>query len=151
MSELANNIMKLLEMEEIVLCPSTQEEPQEKPTSNVPAVIKIHTQESDIELARNNIRDMIEDTRTSLDELSKMAKDSESPRAYEVLAQFIQTFADLNKDLVDSYPAEKEKLPAPTHTTNNIDKAVFVGSTTDLAEIVKKQIQNNANNIPKQS
>jgi hypothetical protein len=151
MSDLANNIMRILDMEEeVIICPTVDKEETEE-TSNVPAVVEVHTKESDVEFARNNIRDMIYDTRTSIDELSKIAKDSESARAYEVLSQFIQTFTELNKDLIESYPEVKDAPPVQQNTTNNIDKAVvFTGSTADLAEIVKKQVQN-ANNIPKQS
>lgn len=151
MSDLANNIMRILDMEEeVIICPTVDNEETEE-TSNVPAVVEVHTKESDVEFARNNIRDMIYDTRASIDDLSKIAKDSESARAYEVLSQFIQTFTELNKDLIESYPEVKDAPPVQQNTTNNIDKAVvFTGSTADLAEIVKKQVQN-ANNIPKQS
>jgi hypothetical protein len=69
-----------------------------------------------------------------------VADASEHPRAYEVAANLIKTMADLNKDLLDIQKKRKDLNGTSRQTESgpiNVDKAVFVGSTTELIKMIK--------------
>ena len=95
--------------------------------------------EDDAEFARQNIRTLIQKGNTAMDNLLLVANASEHPRAYEVAAGLIKNLADLNKDLLEIQKRKKDLDPtqAKNNGTTNIDKAVFVGSTTELVKFLK--------------
>lgn len=95
--------------------------------------------EDDAEFARQNIRTLIEKGNSAMDNLLLVANASEHPRAYEVAAGLIKNLADLNKDLLEIQKRKKDLDPSQTRNngTTNIDKAVFVGSTTELVKFLK--------------
>jgi hypothetical protein len=95
--------------------------------------------ESDFNFARTNIRELLRKGDSAIDELLKVADESEHPRAYEVAATLMKTMADLNKDLLDIRKKKQDLGGKPTevNSTTNIDKAVFFGSTTDLIKMLK--------------
>lgn len=94
--------------------------------------------EADFNVARTNIKELLRKSDGAIDELLKVANESEHPRAYEVAATLIKTMADLNKDLLDIRKKKNDIGGKPTVENNtNIDKAVFIGSTSDLIKILK--------------
>lgn len=95
--------------------------------------------EDDAEFARTNIRDLISKGNSAIDNLLLVATASEHPRAYEVAAGLIKNLADLNKDLLEIQKRKRDLDPSQskTNSTTNIDKAVFVGSTTELVKFLK--------------
>jgi len=95
--------------------------------------------EDDAEFARTNIRDLISKGNNAIDNLLQVATASEHPRAYEVAAGLIKNLADLNKDLLEIQKRKRDFDPTQTkgNLTTNIDKAVFVGSTTELVKFLK--------------
>lgn len=94
--------------------------------------------EDDAEFARTNIRDLISKGNSAIDNLLLVANASEHPRAYEVAAGLIKNLADLNKDLLEIQKRKRDLDPTQSKgNTTNIDKAVFVGSTTELVKFLK--------------
>jgi hypothetical protein len=95
--------------------------------------------EDDAEFARTNIRDLISKGNSAVDNLLLVANASEHPRAYEVAAGLIKNLADLNKDLLEIQKRKRDLDPtqSKSNSTTNIDKAVFVGSTTELVKFLK--------------
>ena len=95
--------------------------------------------EDDAEFARTNIRDLISKGNTAIDNLLQVATASEHPRAYEVAAGLIKNLGDLNKDLLEIQKRKRDLDPTQSknNSTTNIDKAVFVGSTTELVKFLK--------------
>jgi len=93
---------------------------------------------ADIEQAKFNIKDIIMKGSSSLDDLIDVARQSEHPRAYEVLANLIRTLVDSNKILVDINIREKS-----TNVNNDNRKInnnnIFVGSTKDLLQAINPQ------------
>lgn len=97
----------------------------------------------DIEKARSNIQNIIEQGDDSLKELIDLAKQSESPRAFEVAANLMKTLLDANKDFVDTsmkkkYQKEellhpKEEEQSQTNVTNNN----LILSTNELLKMIK--------------
>ena len=97
--------------------------------------------ETDTEYARRNIRDLIDKGSVAVDNLLQVSKESEHPRAYEVVAGLMKTMADLNKDLLELQKRKKDLQPKESSPTNGItvDKAVFVGSTKELVKLLKSK------------
>jgi len=103
-------------------------------------VVEVKTPvEDDAEFARTNIRELIQKGNSAVDNLLLVANASEHPRAYEVAAGLIKNLADLNKDLLEIQKRKRDLDPtqSKSNSTTNIDKAVFVGSTTELVKFLK--------------
>ena len=93
----------------------------------------------DADFARKNIRELIEKGNLAVDGILNVAKESEHPRAYEVAANLIKNLSDLNKDLMEIQKRKKDLDPQAAKRSGdvNVDKAVFVGSTTELVKFLK--------------
>ena len=92
----------------------------------------------DYEYTRGNLYSIIEKGQEAINGILELAQESEMPRAYEVAGQLIKSVSDatdklmdLQKKLKDVEEETKQKGPS---TINN---ALFVGSTADLAKIIK--------------
>ena len=108
----------------------------EKITSPVEDVKK------DYEYTRGNLYSIIEKGQEAINGILELAQESEMPRAYEVAGQLIKSVADATDKLMDLQKKlkdiEEDKQKGPT-TVNN---ALFVGSTAELAKLLKQQTQN---------
>lgn len=98
--------------------------------------------EADYKLSRKTFRDLIGKGNVAIDHLFDLAKASEHPRAYEVLATLIKTVADTSKDLYDLQKKTKDLNKADNTNEKSgsvtVEKAVFVGSTAELLKKVKE-------------
>ena len=98
-------------------------------------------QEEDYNLSRNTFRDLIRKGNLAMEDMVSLARESESPRAYEVLATMMKTIADTTKDLYDLQKKTKELKEDKSNKTGpdniNVEKAVFVGSPSDLIDQIK--------------
>lgn len=107
---------------------------------NLPAVIekKKTTQvDADFEFARENLMDIINKGQEALYDLLDVARQSQHPRAYEVLSTMMNTMVGASKDLLDLQAKKKKILEddpslSPQQVTNNL----FVGSTADLQKMI---------------
>jgi hypothetical protein len=102
--------------------------------------IKDSTIEDDVEFARQNIKKLINKGGAAFDNLLLVANESEQPRAYEVVATLIKNLSDLNKDLLELQKRKKDLQGSDDKKQSgnvNVDKAVFVGSTTELVKFLK--------------
>ena len=97
---------------------------------------------NDYEYTRGNLYSLIEKGQEAINGILELAQESEMPRAYEVAGQLIKNVADATDKLMDLQKKlkdiEEEKVKGPT-TVNN---ALFVGSTAELAKLLKQQTQN---------
>ncbi len=94
--------------------------------------------DDDADFARENIRTLIEKGNLAVDGILHVAKESEHPRAYEVAANLIKNLSDLNKDLMEIQKRKRDLAPQSQRNGDiNVDKAVFVGSTTELVKFLK--------------
>ena len=81
---------------------------------------------SDYDYSRQTYYDLIEKGRESLEDMIEVARQSEHPRAYEVLSGMIKNISDVNDKLMDLNKKQKDKDKkdeAPQiagGTTNNI-------------------------------
>jgi len=110
-------------------------------TEIVEAVPVVNVVETDTDFARQNIRELINKGASAIEELAVVARDSQHPRAYEVMAGMLKNLTDMNKDLLD-LQKKKQDLTGVKESTSkdvNIDKAVFVGSTAELMKLLKSE------------
>ena len=104
-------------------------------TSVIPALKA--EKNDDYEYARRNLYDVIEKGNNVLEDIMDVAKQSESPRAYEVVTNLIKTMVDANKDLLQLAKTRKEleaREPEKAQVTNN---NLFVGSSAELLKMIK--------------
>lgn len=98
--------------------------------------------ESDADYARSNLYGLIEKGNETIDNVSEIARESMSPRAFEVLGQLMKTQSENLDKLLKLQKDKKELLKTQEQTTQQniaIDKAVFVGSTADLLKKLKNE------------
>ena len=100
---------------------------------------KLFDQKSEYGEVRCNIKDVIDNSKVAIEGILKVASETDSPRAYEVVSQLLKTASEANKDLIDLHKQMKdlEKDDTIKKVTNN---AFFVGSTKELQEMIQKQI-----------
>ena len=101
--------------------------------------------EKDYEYTRGNLYSIIEKGQEAINGILELAQESEMPRAYEVAGQLLKSVSaatdklmDLQKKLKDVEEETKQKGPS---TVNN---ALFVGSTAELAKMIKESDLNSS-------
>jgi hypothetical protein len=94
--------------------------------------------QKDYSLVQENFKQLIGTGNVALESALKVATESDSPRAYEVVAILLKTMADLNNNVLDVHKKAKDTTNSKVEIkqTNN---SVFVGSTKDLQNILNKE------------
>ena len=96
----------------------------------------------DYDKSRKTLRGLLDNGNSALLNLIELAEEVESPRAYEVVGNMIKNLGDISKDLIDLQLkiAELNRKSEEYHENgvNNIQNAVFVGSTKDLQDAIKE-------------
>lgn len=96
--------------------------------------------------SRNYIRQSMAQLSSAITEMMAIAKATGKPRAYEVVNNMLKSLAEMNQDLMGSHQAEQslttEDTPGEVH--NHFENSVFVGSTSELAELVKHKREERA-------
>ena len=112
--------------------------------SNVPIKKEVNLTidaEEDYNLARDNLKRLLDKSDEALDHMMQVAAEAEHPRAFEVLAGMFKTSADMTTQLIDLQKKrhELDKLnnePTQSGVTNN---NLFVGSTAELQKMLAKK------------
>ena len=92
---------------------------------------------NDYEYARRNLYDIIEKGSAALEDIVDVAKQSESPRAYEVLTNLLKTLAETNKDLLELAKKDKElKRDDIVPENKTINNNLHITSA-DLLKLIK--------------
>ena len=97
--------------------------------------------EEDYNVARENLKKLLDKSDEALDHMMQVAAEAEHPRAFEVLAGMFKTSADMTTQLIDLQKKrhELDKLnnePTQSGVTNN---NLFVGSTAELQKMLAKK------------
>jgi len=97
----------------------------------------------DYEYTRGNLYSIIEKGQEAIDGILELAQESDMPRAYEVAGQLIKSVSDATDKLMDLQKKLKdvneEQVSKGPNTVNN---ALFVGSTAELAKLIKTGLPN---------
>ena len=126
--------------------PVTKEEVKQEVIEYVPAETK-DDQDEDYALVRNTLRNLIEKGNDALEDISHIAKQNESARGFEVVANLIKTVGETSKDLYNLQKMKRDlKEPNPESDPRkknadsiNVEQAVFVGSTAELLAAIKNK------------
>jgi putative cell wall-binding protein len=95
----------------------------------------------DYEYSRDTYYDLIEKGRESLNLMIEVARESEHPRAFEVLSNMMKGISDVNDKLMDlnkkhkDINREEKELKQIENQTNNL----FIGTTTDLQRLLHQE------------
>jgi hypothetical protein len=101
--------------------------------------------QDDYEASRETYKELIDKGNEAIDLMMELAKDSQHPRAFEVLATLLKTQADNNDKLLELQKRLKQlKEPGKgsSQSSNVTNNNVFVGSTTDLQRFILDQQKN---------
>ena len=126
-----DRIDEILEITSLVPTPEMVPEP---PARIMPKTGK--DDDFDYNYARENYYNLIERNQDAVEEMLEIAKQSEHPRAFEVVGQLIKSGLDANKELMSLHKTKKE-LSIETNSGVNVNNAVFVGSTAELQKLLK--------------
>ena len=96
--------------------------------------------DNDYKFSRDTYYELVEKGKQSLELMIEVARESEHPRAFEVLSGMIKNISDVNDRLMDLNKKKKdldkkEEIKNIANTTNNL----FVGSTTELQKLLKNE------------
>lgn len=114
--------------------------------------------EQDFEHSRQTIHKLIAHGEDAILEYMQLVTESESPRAYEVLAKLLDAVANLSKDNVELHNMKKtikdkmNQLPAQGGSAMNIKNAnIIVGTTADLQKQIKNESTSDQSEDPQKS
>lgn len=97
--------------------------------------------EQDYETTRSNLHSILTQGQDALFHALEVAKNSEHPRAFEVVGGLMKHLSDINTQLLDLHK-KKQQIEQPreegkTSTANVQNNAIFVGSTSELSKMLE--------------
>ena len=108
--------------------------PEKLPSNELEIVKDLN---ADYEYTRGNLKAIIEQGSDALDGILELAKESDHPRAYEVVGQIIKNVADVNRQLIDLQKDIKDLKKTDSGGPKSVTNALFVGSTHELQRLLK--------------
>jgi hypothetical protein len=96
-----------------------------------------HSLDDDFETTRSNLHSLLAQGQDALHHALEVAKQSEHPRAFEVVGGLVKHLSDVNSQLLDLHK-KKQSIEAPTKEDSKIvtNNAIFVGSTSELSKML---------------
>ena len=95
--------------------------------------------DNDIKYVRDMMYDTIKNTSDAVEEMLGIAKSSQHPRAFEVVATLLNTQREASKDLLDLHKKKKELKHEDKDGPETINNNLFVGSTADLLKMIRNK------------
>ena len=139
MSNIDDKLNEVLNIAEEVLEKKEEKNPlevtNEPPKPVAPENAEVDT---DFDTGRNELYKMLEKGNTAIDGILNLAKEGEHPRAYEVAGQLIKTQSEIAQNLLDLQDKLKKIKDVKELGPKNVTNALFVGSTTELQKMIKK-------------
>ena len=95
----------------------------------------------DYDYSRETYYELIEKGKDALDNMIEVARESEHPRAYEVLSGMIKNISDVNDKLMDLQKKQRElEKKSEVHQVENQQNNFYIGSTADIQRLLKGDI-----------
>lgn len=94
--------------------------------------------ESDFDLARETLRDLILKNNSVIEEIISIARSSETARPFEVAGQLLKTQSEIAKDLMDLHKQKKDIDKDSSSSIKQQNNIVFAGSTSDLMKLLNQ-------------
>jgi hypothetical protein len=95
--------------------------------------------DNDIKYVRDMMYDTIKNTSDAIEEMLSIAKQSQHPRAFEVVANLLNTQREANKDLLELHKKKKELKHEDKDGPDTVNNNLFVGSTADLLKMIRNK------------
>ena len=139
MSNIDDKLNEVLNIAEEVLDNKKEKNPLEI-VNEKPAVVapKNDDPDTDFETGRGELYKLLEKGNEAIDGILNLAKEGEHPRAYEVARQLIKTQSEVAQNLLDLRDKLKKIKDVKELGPKNVTNALFVGSTTELQKMIKK-------------
>jgi hypothetical protein len=94
--------------------------------------------DTDYEESRNTLKGLVKKGNDAIDHLLAIASETEHPRAFEVVATLIKNTVEANERLMTMQKSIREMKGMKSKESNvTVDKAIFVGSTKELSDLLK--------------
>ena len=99
---------------------------------------------------RQSLYDLTDQGDEAIELMMELARESEHPRAFEVLGQLIKQNADISEKILKMHKTRKEveKVDGPKPALGVTNNNVFVGSTTELQKMLRDEKVINAKSPP---
>jgi hypothetical protein len=99
--------------------------------------------EVDFDYVISNLKELIAQGQEAISELISIAKQSQHPRAFEVVATLLKATADMNNDIVSAHAKKHNIKPTEARhskgVAGNVTNNLFVGSTAELQNFLEQQ------------
>jgi hypothetical protein len=91
--------------------------------------------------SKENLQGIIDSGKDAMEEILQIAKAGQHPRAFEVYGGILKNMVDANKELlaIQKQIRSMDDSKKESKSQTNIDKAIFVGSTTELQKLLKNK------------
>jgi predicted house-cleaning noncanonical NTP pyrophosphatase (MazG superfamily) len=99
----------------------------------------------DYDYTRGNLYSLIEKGQEAINGILELAQETEMPRAYEVAGQLIKNVADATDKLMELQKKLRDIEEEPKKSPTTVNNSLFVGSTAELAKLLKQQSQDITN------
>jgi len=139
-------------MDEIFGIESSPEVPEESKTEivqykpSLPVNIEDDLTD-DYQQSRENLQSIIDQGKEAMEDILRIARESEHPRAFEVYGTLLKNMVDANKELLSIQKQMRDMNGKKEVNNTNIDQAIFIGSTTELSKLLKDNNQKNIKDI----
>ena len=94
----------------------------------------------DYEKSRENLYQLLDTGKDAVEGILEVAKETDHPRAYEVVGQLLKTVTDTNIQLLE---IQQKRIGIENAEVKqgdtNIQNALFIGSTADLQKLMKER------------
>jgi len=87
--------------------------------------------------SKENIQEIIDSGKDAMEEILQIAKAGQHPRAFEVYATLLKNMTEANDRLLKIQKEMREIEGRKKDSGTTIDKAIFVGSTSELSKFLK--------------
>jgi len=102
-------------------------------------IVTTDNKSNDYEYSRETYYELIEKGKDALENMIEVARESEHPRAYEVLATMIKNVSDVNDRLMDLNKKQKDiNKTDDVKQVENTQNNYFMGSTTDIQRMLRE-------------
>ena len=95
--------------------------------------VEVNTKDltTEYEFSQEQYHTLLDKGNDALDELLAVAKESENPRAFEVVTQLISGLTNTTKELLQLQKTKKE-IEKDTKDPSTVNNSLFIGSTAEL-------------------
>ena len=139
MSNIDDKLNEVLNIAEEVLDKKEEKNPLEiAKEPPVPVAPQNDDVDTDFDTGRGELYKLLEKGNEAIDGILALAKEGEHPRAYEVAGQLIKGQSEIAQNLLDLQDKLKKIKDVKGDVPKNVTNALFVGSTTELQKMIKK-------------